>query len=379
VARIHVCLAGTWDRDFGRNVILQRLLERADFEVTTCRVDLWRERSVSVVRKGKARLFARALAAYPVLAWRFFRARGVDVVIVPYPGHFDMPVLGTIARLRGVPIIFDAFLSLFDTIVSDRALVGRHSPTALMARALDTISCRMANLVLVDTPQHGAFFVRLTGIPHEKYRTLWVGAREQLFRPRPDVTPDPDLVLFYGTFIPLQGVQTIVAAAKRVAAGGIRIRIIGDGQERATIGKLAADLGITNIEWEGMIPLEQLPGEIARATICLGIFGTTGKADRVIPNKLYESIAVGRAVITGDTTAVRNAFESNEIVMVPVGDPERLAQAILMLHGDAVLRDRTRTAGHQRYQDDYSEASLSRLLRTHIEDLVNARRARATR
>ena len=61
----------------------------------------------------------------------------------------------------------------------------------------------------------------------------------------------------------------------------------------------------TNIEMVGRLPLAQIPLEIASATLCLGVFGTTDKARRVVPNKVFECVAVGRPVVTGDTPAIR--------------------------------------------------------------------------
>lgn len=367
---IRVCMAGTWDPHFGRNRILRRLLERAGFEVTICRVDLWGERSGAVVRRRKLAVLLRALVAYPLLVGRFLRIPKPDIVLVPYPGHFDMPVLWVLSRIRRAPVIFDAFISLFDTVVSDRRLASRRSFVGRLARTMDRAACRLADLNLADTPPHARYLSTLSRTPLERFRVLWVGAQEGVFQPRPGSTPDPDLVLFYGTFIPLQGVETIVRAAKRLEPDGIRVRIIGDGQERHAVDRLASELEPTNLERIGLVPLERLPQEIAAAGVCLGIFGTTEKADRVVPNKLYEGLAVGRPVVTGDTTAVRSAFEGGEVVTVPVGDAEALADAVRRLCRDAGWRERVAAAGHARFRRDYSEKALSALLVEHLEGLV---------
>ena len=71
---------------------------------------------------------------------------------------------------------------------------------------------------------------------------------------------------------------------------------------------------------------------VAQADICLGIFGATDKARRVVPNKVYQTLALGKAVITAETPAVCEVFTSGEeMVTVPPGDPELLAGAIRAL------------------------------------------------
>ena len=168
---------------------------------------------------------------------------------------------------------------------------------------------------------------------------VWVGAQDDVFTPRSGTTPQPDLVLFYGTFIPLHGLPTIIAAAKLLEDTGIRFRIIGTGQEQAGVDRLMQELHPWNVELVESMPLGALPDEIAAATLCLGIFGTSDKARRVVPNKLYECVAVGRPVVTADTEGARSAFADDEVAFVPAGDPEALAKEITRLVADAPTRE----------------------------------------
>ena len=78
-----------------------------------------------------------------------------DVVVFLYPGHLDACVLGPIARLRRIPTVLDVFISLYDTVVSDRGLSSSRSPIAFATRARSTRwrvgACAR---VVVDTPEH---------------------------------------------------------------------------------------------------------------------------------------------------------------------------------------------------------------------------------
>ena len=85
------------------------------------------------------------------------------MILVPYPGYVDMPFIAAIARARRIPILFDTFISLYDTIVEDRGLRGRHSAIGRATHAADTVGCRLADLVLCDTPAHADYFSAATG------------------------------------------------------------------------------------------------------------------------------------------------------------------------------------------------------------------------
>ncbi|MEK7583051.1 MAG: glycosyltransferase [Patescibacteria group bacterium] len=128
--------------------------------------------------------------------------------------------------------------------------------------------------------------------------------------------------------IPLQGVPYIRKAAEILRGDhDISFRIIGDGQ------------------W---VPYEDLPNLIRAADACLGIFGDTDKTLRVIPNKVYEAIAMAKPVISSDTPAIRELFTDREnILLCRRADPEDLAEKILELRRDEQLRTRIAHGGHQ--------------------------------
>jgi len=116
----------------------------------------------------------------------------------------------------------------------------------------------------------------------------------------------------------------------------VRIRIVGSGQESAKVADLAR--GLSNIEFVGRVSKEKLALLIAQSHLCLGIFGKTEKAARVIPNKVYECMAMGKAAVTADTPAARELGEA-PLRLVPAGDPKALAEAIRELYGDSRERE----------------------------------------
>jgi glycosyltransferase involved in cell wall biosynthesis len=85
--------------------------------------------------------------------------------------------------------------------------------------------------------------------------------------------------------------------------------------------------------------VDKIPGYMASAQIILGIFGDTNKTRRVIPNKVYEAMAMGKCTITADTPAVRELEGSSEALsLVPVANAEALAEAIRLLKSDEKRR-----------------------------------------
>src|SRR5205823_8861829 len=107
------------------------------------------------------------------------------------------------------------------------------------------------------------------------------------------------------------------------------------------------------------VEYELLPRELHSAACALGIFGTSPKAQRVIPNKVFQALACGAPVVTADTPAARELLVDGEsALLVPAGDPAALADSLRRLATDAELARRIATDGLDAYRGQASEAIL---------------------
>jgi glycosyltransferase involved in cell wall biosynthesis len=288
------------------------------------------------------------------------RAR-FDALIVGYPGHFDVPAAKRIAR--GRPVIFNPLVSLHETLVEDRARFASGSVHARFLRRIDRIALQRADLVVADTEQNAAHLAELAALPDERLAVCFVGAEDRLFRPgwQP---PESFHVLFVGKLIPLHGLETILAAAELVPE--IPFRIVGNGQLDALLLERPA-----NVEWIEWVDYERLPEENQRAGCALGVFGTSAKAGRVIPNKAFQALACGTPLITADTPAARELLRDGEsALLVRPGDPEALAAAIRRLAAEPALGRRIAAGGLAAYQAHASEEVLGERWRGLVEQLV---------
>lgn len=367
---MRVSWVGTHLPEFSRNRQLTDWLAATDVEVDQIRVPLWPADRVRAFTEGRWQLLARALLAYPVLLVKLLWAKRPDVYLVSYPGWFDMPLVKLAATLKRRPVVFDPFISLFDTAVSDRGLVNSTSLLARLTRAADRLALRAADVVIADCATQGRFFDELAG-KKIRIEVLFVGADETVMYPRPDIQPEPHRVLFYGTYVPLQGAESIVRAAALL--GGdvpVEIIMIGAGQERDRVEAVAGELGVHNIEFREPATLEELTEEIHRASVVLGVFGTSDKANRVIPHKVFEGVACGRPVVTADTDAIREGFEPDEVVAVPPGDSVALAEALQSLISDTdrmnAIGEAARKAFVERYSRGPQVDRLERILRSAV-------------
>ena len=290
------------------------------------------------------------LLRYPKVLLQFILKMRDDFDII-FIGFLGQPLVPIIKKLSNKPIVFDAFLSTYDTMCYDRKKLKPNSVGGRFFYWLDKRSCELADKVLLDTNAHIDYFVNTFGLNRDKFQRLFVGADDSIFYPI-DLDEDKTIfrVFYYGTYLPLQGIEYIIKAAKKLEAyKDIKFKIVGKGMEYKKIMKLVQKSDVNNIEFVDWIPYKELPLEIAKADVCLGgHFSKIDKAKRVISGKTYQFIAMKKPVIIGDNPANKELFEHRKNAMlVEMANADALADAILELKKNDGIREQIAESGYK--------------------------------
>src|SRR5262249_55382981 len=160
-------------------------------------------------------------------------------------------------------------------------------------------------------------------------------------------------VLFYGRYLPLHGVDTIVEAAAQLGARA-DVVLIGRGPERPRIEALARARGAA-VTFRDEVPLTALPAELASASVVLGVFGAGRKAAWVGPKKLHRAAAGGGRRVTRAGPGLREALRPPDHCLVcPPAEPAALADAISTLLDDPRLAERLGNAARAHLLDCFA-------------------------
>lgn len=300
-----------------RYINLTKDFEKEGYEIVECHTQ----------RKG---FFAK----YSDLSQQFRSiAKRGDSILITFPGQYLTPLVWMLTLGKNMTVKMDAFVSLYDSLVTDRKKYHPLNPYAWLLYFIDFVSCHLVDEVLIDTAEHGKFFARKFLVPARKIKVYYLGAREDLFTPRTNLPQNKKCeVVFYGTYIPLQGIETIIKAANILEKShpDIHFTLLGSGQTYEDMRSTAGHLDVSNITFTETIPLEQIPNFLKSGDIALGIFGTTPKAMRVIPHKVYDAIACNVPVITMRSPAILEKYQDvKEVHLCNPGDPEDLAKTII--------------------------------------------------
>ena len=272
---------------------------------------------------GALRLLKAILSAWVPL-WRQGRKVPTpDLVVVGYLGHFDVHLARLIWPKSRIAL--DHMVGLADT-ARDRGVA-----TGLKYRLLDSLdraAFRKADIVLVDTTEQ---MDQLPADVAERAVVVPVGATHGWFEQDQPPAPLPLKVCFVGLYTPLQGATVIGRAIARLADDPrIEFTMVGSGQD---FDETVAAAAGGNVQWIDWVDSSELPRLVASQHICLGIFGTTPKAQRVVPNKVYQGLTAGNLVVTSDTEVQRRAL-GDVALHVPAGDDEALAECLARVADD---------------------------------------------
>lgn len=375
--RRRIAYFGTFELQEGypRNRFLIRALEAAGVEVVVCQRTLWR-RGERAERPVRSLLLTapKLISAQRSLAKELEKAGHLDAIVVGYPGHFDLPLAKRLARRRRIPLIFDAFLPLTQTL-EDRGRVREGTWVEKLIRSGESRLLRRADHVLIDTEAHADYLAKALRLDRGHVTALPVGSVLPITRDdaeRPPGSKTGDLAaLFVGTYVPLQGAATIVEAAALLRGSGISFTMVGKGQDYEGVRRLADELRAPVTFLPDWVSETTLDRWIRGADVSLGIFGTTAKAGRVVPCKIYDALARSRPVLTADSPAIRELLVPGESVgVVPAGDASALARLLRHWAESPDVRQRIARGGAKVHEKALTKDEIGRRFRELIDGHV---------
>ena len=313
----------------------------AGLEVIETRIDAddpgARERAQQEV---SARIAARIIAG------------GADLVYERY--SLFSTALAEVAEATGAAGILEVNAPLIEEQRTHRVLVDEEAAAKALARQVAAATATVA----VSDPVRDWVRER-TG--SESVHTVPNGVSITRIVPRPEDIGDP-VVTFVGTLKPWHGVADLLAAAA-LAKRPWKLRIIGDGPERAALEEQAAGLGI-EVDFRGAVAPADMPEQLAGSAIGVAPYPDLGGEQQQYfsPLKVYEYLAAGLPVVASAVGQLPQIL--GELgTLVPPSDPAALAAAIDTLAADPVLRGKLGWRGRVQAEEKHSWAgAVDRIL-----------------
>lgn len=317
---------------------------------------------------GLHRSFVRRLLNFIGFTWSAFwaglRVKDVDVVWGTTPPIFQAASAWALARLKRNRFL----LEVRDLWPAFAVAVGVLRNPLLIAASewLERFLYRRADTLLVNSPgfvehvkQHGAREVRI--VPN--------GADASMFDPNADGAAFRQMHGLQGKFVALYAgahglsndLGVVLSAADHLRDDErIALVLVGDGKDKPKLQAQAAQMQLGNLHFIEPLPKQQMATALAAADVCVAILKPLKLYATVYPNKVFDYLAAGRAVVLAIDGAIRQVVEdAGAGVFVQPGDPQALASTLRQLVDQPARVRQMGAAGRAYLEAHFERAALA--------------------
>ncbi len=245
-----------------------------------------------------------------------------------------------VARREGIPLIREVNAPY----VRERS---RHGGLALprLAAWAEVKAWRSADAVIAVTGVL-ADIIAEAGVGRDRLHVMPNGVDSRIFS-RAAIDPDAKSRLgltgftvlgFTGYVRDWNGLDVAINLLARPDGQQLFVLVVGDGPARAPLEAQAARLGVSaRLRFTGVVERDKIPSLVSSFDIAI----QPAANPYASPLKLFEYMALARAIVAPDQPNIREVLEDGRsAILFRPGDPESFAAAVMRLAGDASLRAR---------------------------------------
>jgi glycosyltransferase involved in cell wall biosynthesis len=271
--------------------------------------------------------------------WAGLQVREVDLVWGTTPPLFQGVTAWLLARLKGVPFLFE----VRDLWPAFAVAVGVLK-NKLLIKASEWLERRLynwADVLVINSP---GFKTHVESRGGGKVFLVPNGADVTMFHPddqgiafrRGHQLEDEFIVLYAGAHGMSNDLGVLLEAAALLGdLEKLAVVLLGDGKEKAKLKARARAMGLENVYFLPPLPKDEMSGALAAADVCVATLKPIEMYKTVYPNKVFDYMAAGRPVILAIDGVIRDVVEKADAgIPVPPGDPHALADAIRKMMRD---------------------------------------------
>jgi glycosyltransferase involved in cell wall biosynthesis len=274
---------------------------------------------------------------YQLALFRFFRRRHAHAIHIH---HATSLILGVVpARLAGAArvIMTEHSIIEFQTMPKYRRQSRRY--------------CRFADAISVIHPSMRPYFLEVLGVPADRLFYIPNGVR--LLKSEPamrlrlrrelDIGEGDFLWMYAGRLAAVKDLGTLIHAfsmARERASARLRLVIIGDGPERATLERLRQSLQL-----DAVISFLGIRADVPRLMQAADGFAMSSLSEG-LPMVLLEAMAARVACVATSVGGIPELFSGGAGVLVAPNDATGLAEALLKLTVDSAQRHKITEAAY---------------------------------
>lgn len=261
-----------------------------------------------------------------------------DVIYVWHPPLTIGVAAWLLAKLKGVPFVYDV-QDIWPDFVVLSGMTREGSLQVRVMRWLEKFVYKRAHHLIVQTEAGRENFVG-KGVEREKISILPHWIDEKMFgegdaNERDSLREkygwqDKFVLLFAGNLGIVQGLDSVIEAAKYIPNGNARIVFMGDGTDKPRLEKIAEELNVGDkVQFVERQPAERMPAFMAAADALLVHLKKSELAKYVIPSKTVAYLASGKPILMATGGASEDLIkQANAGITVEPENSEKIAATI---------------------------------------------------
>ncbi len=354
--QLQVCFYGAYDRDFTSNRLLIAGLRENGVRVVEVNANVKMTRLDRDEDMSWWKLMFRILRKYRLISETVKHIDDIkksDVIYIGFPGHFEVLPAYIVAKIFRKKLIFNPLVIFYTGYVDDQGILKRDSFLAKVIKVAEGLVYSLPDVILADTPFQKEHICKDFGINPGKVDVLPIGADDKVYPYSPKTKEDGLLnIMYYGLYTPLHGIGHIVDAATILRGySDIVFTMVGKGHTFEENYKKAQDRNLVNMKFYPDMMEDTALSTLAQGDIFLGFLQKHPTVDRVVPNKVYQGLALGKAVISADAKVIRSIFQDRKnIYLCEASSGKSLADAILDLRNNKSLTEKIAKNGYSLYK-----------------------------
>lgn len=277
----------------------------------------------------------------------------------------------------GKPLIFDDFVSPYHYIVFEHKIFSQKSIFAKMIYYSEKFILASSQHIITDTNLLKDFLCNTFQIRPNKISSIFVSTDESTFnakvKTKEPVKKENFEVFFYGTFLPLHGMEYILYAAEKLKNLPIHFTIIGGkGKILKKFLSLKSELQLDNVSHKKWVDYKMLPEYISSSDLCIGgPLGNTPQANLVITGKTFQFLSMGKPTIIGSINLDIGFKDKYNCILVRQADTESITEAIKWCWSNKNKLQTIGKNGKELYDSKFSITQISKELNKIIELIKN--------
>lgn len=373
--KVKVLLYGNVFRDY-RSQILIKFLLQSKYHVSLVCPDFYIREKI-----GKSYSFTKLLVIFYLVEF-CIKAAFADIIYLPPMNTRFIKSAIWASRFFKKKLIVEMYVSLYDTFVRDRRIIKDGSKKAQALKEKDILALTKSDYIIHTASQELSYWKKILGIVIDPNKVFIapVCNVSSIFN-KNNLMPNGVLrICWWGTFIPLHGLDNILQAMKILKEHKIQFVCNLFGVNNAFFPKYADKIKQNELDEYVFLrkDLSFADGSLPKylvdnCDLALGIFGNTDKARNAVPNKLIEALSMGIPTLTMNSPALKEFFNPETDLWTCEPSPESIALSILTIAGGAAYSvdwEQTRQKVLSTFSVAQYQEVVSKVLRKATDDLL---------